>query len=632
MIEITVAADGKAPAKHRFEGDRVRIGRGDDNDLVLDSRGCSRHHAEIVREAAGYRLVDLGSTNGVLFGSRVVRELTLADGLEVTIGEHRLTFALPAQPAAEATVLMSFDGSVGGAPPAPPAGPPTLYLVTGSGQDERYLKIVPGTEYVLGRSPGADLVLDDRESSKQHALVCVRQGRFHVVDLESSNGTSVNGERIREAPLAPGDEITIGHTSIRVQDQILDIVDRAQLIERTHLGAPRWSEPQPSIAPDVLQGTDRRFGSSRPLFVALGVAVLLAVAAAAFFWGRRAATPAVSESAGERPAAQETAPRLVQVVPVESKEQVLDLSGSGSVEARRSVTVSAEVAARVEEVPVEEGATVERATLLVRLDDHDVRHRIEAARASISEEQLSLAREDYERKERLFNEGAVVRSVYEEAKNRYLTLDSTFRSIQATITRLEDQLTKTRVTAPISGVVTRIAVEAGEVVGAGSPLATVEDMDEVVVQLELADRDFVQVSPGQPVEATAGAFPGQVFHGEVARLGSAANPATRTFEVEARLDNADLRLRPGLIVSLRIVLGRERGLTVPAEAIVDEQDDRGAVFVARAGVARRVDVVLGRRVDREVQVKEGLSEGDEVVVVGHERLADGQPVETYRQQ
>jgi membrane fusion protein (multidrug efflux system) len=319
------------------------------------------------------------------------------------------------------------------------------------------------------------------------------------------------------------------------------------------------------------------------------------------------------------------------VAPALLRELVVDLSASGSVQAQRSVTVSAEVAARVVELPIEQGDPVERGELLLRLDDRDIRHRIEAARASVSSEQLSLARQDYQRKERLFEDGAVVRSVYEQAKSRYLSLEAAYRSTQATVSGLEEQLAKTRLSAPIAGVVTRIVVAAGEVVAPGSPLLTLENTDRMLVRLELADRDFVKVRLGQPAEATAAAFPGRVFRGEVSRLGSAADPVTRTFEVEARLYNPDRVLRPGLIVTLRIVLGREPGLVVPAEAVVEEHNGRGAVFAVRGGVARHLEVGLGRRLDREVQVTEGLSEGDEVVVVGHQDLVDGQAVEPYRE-
>ncbi len=666
MIEITVTADGQAARKHRFDGPEVRIGRDADNDLVLASTGCSRHHAKIVPEGAGYRLIDLGSVNGLLFGTEVVRELPLADGVAVTIGDHRLAFSLPEQASPQATVRMFYGSPAAIAPPepAPPvAAPPApLYLVYGSGRGERVLKIVAGAEYVIGRSPSADLVLEDRECSKRHALIYARGGGFFVVDLESANGTFIGGERVRDAPIEAGSEIVIGQARVQIQDQIHDVSDRANLLERTFIARPAM--PLPVEPPDRRQGPSPR---RRPLAVALAVAGIVAIAALGYVAGRRprATSPAAGapdaarrldgrqgeQRSGGGPAEQRPGPGpaerhpeggpteqrpgegpakyVVQVAPVRLRELVSDLSGSGTVEAQRRVTVSAEVGARVVEVAAREGDWVEQGALLLRLSDRDVQHRIEAARASITREQVALARQDYERKQRLFDDGAVVRSVLEQAESRYLSLDSSYRSNRARIAQLEAQLAKTRVAAPISGVVTRLAVTAGEVVGPGAPVAALENMDEVLVVLKLADRDFVKVRRGLPVEATAAAFPGEVFAGEVARLGSAADPVTRTFEVESRLRNPGLRLRPGLIVSLRIILDRKGGLAIPADALIEETDDVGLVFVAREGSVQRREVTLGQRLDREVEVLAGLAEGEEVVVVGHQELTDGDAVETY---
>jgi len=85
-----------------------------------------------------------------------------------------------------------------------------------------------------------------------------------------------------------------------------------------------------------------------------------------------------------------------------------------------------------------------------------------------------------------------------------------------------------------------------------------------------------------------------------------------------------------MIVWLRIIQGEEKGLVVPAEALIDAAGERAAVFVVRGDVAHRVELRLGRRLDRTVQVLEGLSAGDDVVVNGQDRLRDGQAVRTYR--
>ncbi|MCP4662372.1 MAG: efflux RND transporter periplasmic adaptor subunit, partial [bacterium] len=604
MIEITVRSAQQAPRRHHFEGPRVRIGRDEDNELVLDSRGCSRFHAEIVHDGTSYKIADKGSTNGVLYGSELVKELVLADGMEVMIGEFRLSFNLPDEETSDRTVRLDYrqlasltaaeapDAVPQDVPAAPqdvPAVPqpreaPTvpregsdgeetgpaaslLYLAWGSGRQERILKLAPGPEYIIGRSPSADLVLDDRESSVQHALVTARAGRFIVRDLGSSNGTLVNGRRIQEAAaLAAGDEIVIGQTAVRVRDQIHELVDQGHLLERTSRGIPTMPDgvPAPPPLPDeVLLGARRSGGGGRGLAVVLGVVVLLAAAVGVFYLGGKLRKPPDATEDSDRPAAGTPVAgpgeTLVQVAPVEVDELVFEVSGSGSVRAHRTATVSAEVAARVEELPAAEGTGVRQGVLLVRLNDRDIQHQLDAARASISREQLDLAKADYERKERLFNDGAVVRSVYEQAKNQYLSLDSAYRSTQAQISRLREQLSKTRILAPISGVVVKTFVNPGELVAPGVPVVALENMEEALVKVDLADRDFVGVQLGQPVEATTDAFPGRVFRGEVNRLGSAANPVTRTFEVEARLLNPDFSLRTGMIVWLRIIQGKEQG-------------------------------------------------------------------------
>lgn len=631
MIEITVTRPGETTRQERYEPPKVTIGRDADNDLVLDSPGCSRHHAEVLCEGGSWRMVDLGSTNGLLHDSQKVLEVALGNGVEVMIGEHRLTFSVPAPSAVERTVLLDYSKlapeMVAGPPDRSgraPVPPPILYLVWRVGSQDLSLKLVGGTDYVIGRSPSADLVLEDPESSVQHAVVTARAGRFYIRDLGSSNGTQLNGQPVTESPLGPGDEVQIGQTCLRVQSDVLDLDDQGLLLGRT-------LKPRPAARPagEASESFERRSGDSRrDLVVAVGAVVVLAAVAAAFFLGRRFTAPAEAETVAT-PAAGDT---RVEVAPAVMSEIVFEVSGSGSVRAHRTATLSAEVPGRVEELAASEGIGVEPGALLVRLDGHDIEHQIEAARASISREQVDLAKTDYERKERLFHEDAVVRSVYDEAKNRYLSLDSAYKSAQARIKQLREQLAKTSIRSPMSGVVVKTFVNPGELVVPGAPVVALENLEKVLVQVDLADRDFVGVRLGQAVEATTDAFPGRVFRGEITRLGTAANPVTRTFEVEASLLNTDFALRSGMIVWLRIIQGKAAGLLVPEDALVEQKEGRGQLFVVRGGVARRLEVRLGHQRDRQVQVLDGLSEGDEVVVFGQDGLLDGQSVETYQKQ
>jgi membrane fusion protein, multidrug efflux system len=322
---------------------------------------------------------------------------------------------------------------------------------------------------------------------------------------------------------------------------------------------------------------------------------------------------------------------MVQVQPVEHKELVFSVTAAGTVTPQRRVTVSAEVGARVLSVAVGEGSAVRAGGQLVRLNDREIRLQIQEASSSVSREQVDLAKSDFERKERLFADGAVTRSTLDQAKNQYLSLDAAYRTAHARIAQLRERAAKTNITSPLTGVVAQLLVEPGEFVGPGTPLAVIEDMEEVLVVVEVADRDVVRLRPLQVVEATTDAYPGRVFQGVIERVGSVANPVTRSFEGEARIGNPKGEMRSGMITTIRILLDKRRCLVVPAAALLDEREGEARVLLVSGGTARSVEVGIGSRQDRDVELVQGLAEGDEVVVYGHDQVRDGQAVVTYRE-
>ncbi len=626
MIVITITRPGMAPITHRLEIDRIRIGREQDNDLVLEGDSCSRYHAEILCGHGVYKIVDLGSTNGVVVGTERVQEHLIASESSVKIGDHTLSFSIP-QRETPKTVMMPIGGVVPEPEPAPPP-PSLLFLQRLSGKGgERSIKIVDGVEYVVGRSPGADVVVNDSRCSGRHAVISRRGGRCMIRDLESANGTFVNGDRVREAELRPGDRLSVGQVEFSLSDQPLETADEDLLLARTQLGFPVQS-PERRV-PDDSGGGASGLGRGIRFGIAAVVAVVLLVTFTAIVWRVARLEPVAGD--GTESSIEETPDEvMVQVHPVEHKELMFSVTAGGTITPQRRVTVSAEVAARVLQTMVDDGTVVRKGAPMVRLDDREIRLQIEEARSSVSREQVDLAKGDFERKERLFADGAVTRSALDQAKNRYLSLDSAYRTADARIAQLRERAAKTRVNAPLDGVVAQMLVEPGEFVGPGAPLVVIEDMEEILVLVEVADRDVVRLRPLQVVEATSDAFPGRIFQGVVERVGAVANPVTRGFEVEARIGNPDGELRSGMITTIRIVLDKRRCLVVPARALLDEREGEARVLLVCDGTARSVAVAIGRRQDRDVEILQGLVEGDEVVVYGHDQVKDGQPVSTYR--
>jgi pSer/pThr/pTyr-binding forkhead associated (FHA) protein/subtilisin family serine protease len=175
------------------------LGRGAENDIVLDSPQVSRRHARI--ECAGGRCMieDMGSTNGLFVNGKRVSRAMLSPGDRLRFGDLELAYqatgAPPAAPWAEA--------------PSPGGAPARAWLEMGA---NRYPLSRAGT--ALGRSRDNDIYLDDRLASRWHARIDVQQGAFVISDLGSANGTFVNGQRIQRQPLRNGDEIRIGDSRL----------------------------------------------------------------------------------------------------------------------------------------------------------------------------------------------------------------------------------------------------------------------------------------------------------------------------------------------------------------------------------------------------------------------------------
>ena len=622
MIVITVNFPGSEPATHRFDIDRIRIGREGDNDLVLESDSCSRYHAEILFGRGIYKIVDLNSTNGISVAEQRVQEHLITSGDKVKLGDYTLDLSIPRVETPKTVMMSTLESAP---PPSAPARVLYVNRLIGKG-GERSLKIAQGVEYVIGRSPGADLVVDDAECSGRHTSIMLRGDRCTVRDLDSANGTFLNSERVSQAEIRPGDRLAVGRTEFVVSEEPPQTADEDILLARTQRGFTIPDHEKSASAKDATSGLGRglRWG------LAAVVVVVLLLIAAAVTWRLARLEPDTPTSV-ETPVSAGPGEIMVQVQAVEHKELVFSVTAAGTVTPQRRVTVSAEVGARVLSDAVGEGAAVRAGDRLVRLDDREIRLQIQEASSSVSREQVDLAKSDYERKERLFADGAVTRSTLDQAKNQYLSLDAAYRTAQARIAQLRERAAKTTVSSPLTGVVAQLLVEPGEFVGPGQPLAVIEDMEEVLVVVEVPDRDVVRLRPLQVVEATTDAYPGRVFQGVIERVGSVANPVTRSFEVEARIGNPAGELRSGMITTIRILLDKRRCLVVPAAALLDEGEAEARVLLVSGGTVRSVEIGIGRRQDRDVEVVQGLAEGDEVVVNGHDQVRDGQAVTTYRE-
>jgi len=293
----------------------------------------------------------------------------------------------------------------------------------------------------------------------------------------------------------------------------------------------------------------------------------------------------------QRPVAVQTA-----IVAIERVAEVREVTGT--VRARNTATVAAQIIGTVIEVAVHAGATVKAGQLLARLDD----------RASAAEYQRAQA--DRRRYEALLARQAATRAEYEEVMARYQTAEAAW--------------SHTRVTAPMDGILAARLVDPGDMAEPGKPLFIVEQAGSFQLVTEVPERIASSVAEGNTVQVHIDAS-AEDCTGTVAELVPAADPVTRGFA--AKIDLACRQpLRSGTLGRVRFEVSSRDALVVPAAA-VHQIGQLTYVFVIDADHARMRLVRTGRsRSDGAVEILAGLAAGDRIVIGADAEIVDGSPV------
>ena len=323
--------------------------------------------------------------------------------------------------------------------------------------------------------------------------------------------------------------------------------------------------------------------------------------------------------AGTDAAAAATAPAVtIRVASAAQRtiERTVDLVGT--LRAEQEATVAAEVDGKVQEVSVDIGDRVEVGQQLARLDKQ-----ILSAALRQAEARVKNARADAERARSLHEEGIV-------SPQEFDRLRMTREVAEADRELLSTRLAHGTIESPLSGAVTARHVDVGDYAHVGGPLFTIASDRVLRLRGEVAERFVPEIAVGQELRGEVDALPGFTFRGKLARIAAAVDPANRTLVVEAEIDNADGKLRPGFFVRASVVAQRGvQTVTVPSLAV---QSFAGVshLYVVREGVVSRRTVEVGERFEDDVEVVSGLEAGETVAVTGLTRLQDGTHVEVDR--
>lgn len=369
----------------------------------------------------------------------------------------------------------------------------------------------------------------------------------------------------------------------------------------------------------------------------------------------------------------------VRMEPVARRHLVSAVTASGNIEAKSQVDVQSEVTARILRITVQEGDLVDKGQLLVELDQVQFQGAVERAAAMVTSQQASLmqARVNREQAHRTLDRtnalaasgtGLVAEEVVEQAQQAADVADANLRASEASLSQAEaslkearDNLARTRLYAPISGRVVRLAVEEGEVAVPGTfsrdvgLLMRIADLSVIQAKVKVDETDVIRLELGDSVEVKIDAYGADTaFAGRVTRIANSAAALAATgqgtdravdFEVEVTLDNPPADVRPDLSMTARIITEvRNNVLSIPIIALTARPDTLGSdsaqamplegtvasnrpkdiegVFVVENGIARFRPVTVGIAGDEHFELLSGVSEGDTIVAGSYQAIRD----------
>lgn len=360
-------------------------------------------------------------------------------------------------------------------------------------------------------------------------------------------------------------------------------------------------------------------------------------------------------------------------VEVQNAETVVKQSSDqykANLEAYQQGIVTSKTSAKVTQVLVENGQYVNAGDTLVILDDTDIQNSIKSAQAQLeiteqqlkaSEQQLSSAQialeklqinlddaqRNYDRQKTLFEGGAISQADFEAAETKLNTAKADYNSGNATVetakvniqtsqTSIEAQkinlekyqsdLNNTVIKAPISGVISDKAVYVGQMASQGTALAKVNDISSVYATIQVPQDNISNIKVGQSATVTLDGSD-RTYDGTVQTIDLSADASARVFTCKIKIDNSDNSLYPGTFAMANLYNDQQTEIiTIPITALVGSEGDY-SVFINDNGTARKQAITIGDTDENNVEVTDGINDGDQVICTNTSTIKDGDEID-----
>jgi len=298
----------------------------------------------------------------------------------------------------------------------------------------------------------------------------------------------------------------------------------------------------------------------------------------------------------------------------------------GTVISRQRVEVSSRLSGYVYNLKVHEGESVKQGQILFAVDPTGTRAEVRRAQAGLAKAKAALtgARENYKRYKNLYRQQAATQEFYQQMETAYKVAQGEYEAAKAALAATRSQLKYAEVRSPFDGLVVAKRVDNGQLAAPGTPVLVLEDPKHLQVAVQVSDRAFVHLSPGQEVRIDFEGQNGRMrkVTGRADRLVAAADPATHTHLVKIGLPDRD-GLYSGQYALVNVRVGNQPGVVVPASAVYRRAGVTGVFVVDARDRARFRMVTPGKRMPQGTVILSGLFPGDRLILTANGHLANG---------
>ena len=318
------------------------------------------------------------------------------------------------------------------------------------------------------------------------------------------------------------------------------------------------------------------------------------------------------------------------VVTVEARELALRLPLSGSLAPLAQATVKSKVSGVVLETTVREGMSVQAGQVIARLDDADARARVAQQSAALKEAnaRLALATKNEANSRALLAQNYISQNSFDTTRNSVELAQAAVDAARAQLDLARIALNDTTIRAPLSGVVSKRFVQAGEKLSPDSPVMAIVDLEHLTLDAQVPASDIPRVQVGQDVRFRVDGFDAREFTGKVARINPAAETGSRAMLVYISVANTDGALRAGMFAKGQITTDKSSARPIVPLAALRKDGQRDVVYRVDGGKVVAQPVELGMRNEDEglAEVTGGLDAGAVLLAVPLDGVKPGTQV------